>query len=219
MKHCQIVFSQLFVARSYPSKLLETVNQSFNAIAQTINSLVQRTTPLTIAVRNCVVNAASAQVGAILFGAVALIANDPLRFLFRTAGPWTVHSPLFHQGFENNGVMPLAGSQLTLAVPVVCFYVGRTVPDSHRKPHPLPSAQVMDRTRTRMRESTGAMATSLFPVFTMGGFINEDTAVSFTIMRIAVPQQRKSSAYRLTIELPARIQPEALLAGRRDMGA
>jgi hypothetical protein len=112
MKHSQIVFSQLFIARGETPIQLKTIDQPFDAVAHPIDDLIKRSPVLRVfSSRNRVVDTPAAQIAAVVFGTIALITYHPVGTLLRSSRSWSVNGPSFHPGFEKHRVMPLSWTQ------------------------------------------------------------------------------------------------------------
>ena len=112
MKHRQIIFSQLFIPRRNASKLFEAVYQSLYSIPHFVISLVKRAASLVVRPsRNRVADASTAQVRPVILVTVAAVANNPIRFLLRSAWTSPIDFTLFHQRDKTYRVVALSRGQ------------------------------------------------------------------------------------------------------------
>jgi hypothetical protein len=107
-----VILGTLLIAGGNPPKLLEPVNQAFHLAAQPINGPIKGPRAVLIPfARNRQADAMPAQVAPNCPTAVGLIADQAPRAAFGPAAPGPFDRPLFQQGHQQRGFMPLPRRQ------------------------------------------------------------------------------------------------------------
>jgi hypothetical protein len=111
-KHSGKIKGAFLVTRGNAAKLLETIEETFDAVTQTVKGRVNGTgMAMDRTVGNRGANVEAATKGANLGRVVAFVGNNMSRTSFRATALGTLNLSLLKEGFKEAGVMALSSSQ------------------------------------------------------------------------------------------------------------